>query len=365
MARPVPVRGLTEGAVLAVVVAILALMATYIPLAGAAAFFLCPLPLTVLTVRHGLRVALLAAAVATGIGTMVGGILIGSSITLAFAPIGLAMGIGIRRGLSSTGIWLLTAAVAAVSTIASALLALFGIGQDPRRLLAQVVEESVRNQQSVVQLYERLGISTADVRQAVAQTEQLMRLLPWLLPFLLIGSVAMIAYLNLLVGRPVLRRLRIDVPAFPPLSTWRVPSWFVWTLPVGMLSLILSGAAWPPRAIPEATLRVLTPDHVAAIVGQAVVRYPLLQAAGMNLVMLAQAVFSPLGLITGWVLMERYNVTRWYRWFLIFLAVTSPMLTVVALLLGLADATYDLRSRWRQTAAASPTPASNLVGRRP
>lgn len=149
MARPVPVRGLTEGAVLAVVVAILALMATYIPLAGAAAFFLCPLPLTVLTVRHGLRVALLAAAVATGIGTMVGGILIGSSITLAFAPIGLAMGIGIRRGLSSTGIWLLTAAVAAVSTIASALLALFGIGQDPRRLLAQVVEESVRNQQSV------------------------------------------------------------------------------------------------------------------------------------------------------------------------------------------------------------------------
>jgi Mn2+/Fe2+ NRAMP family transporter len=85
----------------------------------------------------------------------------------------------------------------------------------------------------------------------------------------------------------------------------------------------------------------------------------------MNLVMLAQAVFSPLGLITGWVLMERYNVTRWYRWFLIFLAVTSPMLTVVALLVGLADATYDLRSRWRQTAAASPAPASDLVGRRP
>ncbi len=365
MARPVPVRGLTEGAVLAVVVAVLAVAATYIPLAGAAAFFLCPLPLTVLTVRHGLRVALLAAAVATGIGTMVGGILIGSSITVAFAPLGLAMGIGIRRGLSSTGIWLLTSAVSAVSTVASALLALFGIGQDPRRLLAQVIEESARNQQSVVQLYERLGIYTADVRQAVAQTEQLMRLLPWLLPFLLIGSVAMIAYLNLLVGRPVLRRLRIDVPAFPPLSTWRVPSWFLWTLPVGMLCLILSGAAWPPRPIPEETVRMLPRDDVAAIVGQSVGRYPLLEAAGMNLVVLAQAVFSPLGLITGWVLMGRYNVPPWYRWFLIFLAVTSPMLTLVALLLGLADATYDLRSRWRRTAAASATPARDPVGRRP
>src|SRR3989441_1062044 len=269
MARPVPVRGLTEGAVLAVVVAVLAVAATYIPLAGAAAFFLCPLPLTVLTVRHGLRVALLAAAVAAGIGTMVGGILIGSSITVAFAPLGLAMGIGIRRGLSSTGIWLLTSAVSAVSTVASALLALLGIGQDPRRLLAQIIEESARNQQSVVQLYERLGIYTADVRQAVAQTEQLMRLLPWLLPFLLIGSVAVIAYLNLLVGRPVLRRLRIDVPAFPPLSTWRVPSGFLWTLPVGMLCLILSGAARPPPPLPEATLRGLSPGPAAAVGGPA------------------------------------------------------------------------------------------------
>ena len=365
MTRPVPVRGLTEGAVLAVVVALLAVAATYLPLAGAAAFFLCPLPLTVLTVRHGLRVALLAAAVATGIGTMVGGILIGSSITVAFAPTGLAMGIGIRRGLSSTGIWLLTSAVAAVSTIVGALLALFGIGQDPRRLVAQVIEESARNQQSVVQLYERLGIYTADVRQAVAQTEQLMRLLPWLLPVLLVVGVAMVAYLNLLVGRPVLRRLRIEVPAFPPLSTWRVPSWFMWTLPVGMLCLILSGAARPPHPIPEATMRMLPPDDVAAIVGQVVGRYPLLEAAGMNLVMLAQVVFSPLGLIAGWVLMERYHIPRLYRWFLIFLAVTSPMLTLVALLLGLADATYDLRSRWRQAAAASATPARDPLGRRP
>src|SRR5574337_61469 len=365
MARPVPVRGLTEGAVLAVVVAVLAVAATYLPLVGAAAFFLCPLPLTVLTVRHGLRVAFIAAAVATGIGTMVGGILIGSSITAAFAPAGLAMGMGIRRGLSSTGIWLLTSAVAAASMVASTLLALFGIGQDPRRLFAQAIEESARSQQSVVQLYERLGIYTANVRQAVAQTEQLMRLLPWLLPVLLVGSVAMIAYLNLLVGRPVLRRLGVNVPAFPPLSTWRVPSWFLWTLPAGMLCLILSGMAWQPRPIPEATLRMLSPDDVAAIVGQAGVHYPLLEAAVMNLVMLAQVVFFPLGLIAGWVLMERYHVPRWYRWLLIFLALSSPMLGLLALLLGLADATYDLRSRWRQTVATSATPARDPVGRRP
>src|SRR5712692_2247130 len=109
MARPLPVRGLTEGAVLAAVAALLALAAQYIPLLGTAAVFLCPLPLTVLTVRQGLRVAWLAAAVAAAIGTMVGGVFVGISIALGFAPSGIVMGIGIRRGFSAGGIWLLTA----------------------------------------------------------------------------------------------------------------------------------------------------------------------------------------------------------------------------------------------------------------
>ncbi len=363
MARPVPVRGLTEGAVLAATAAVLALAAQYLPLVGSVAVFLCPLPLTVLTLRYGLRVAVLAAAVATGIGTMVGGLLIGASLAMAFAPSGIAMGIGIRRQFSVERIWLLTAGVAMASVAASAGLALLGIGIDPRQVLAQSIELSAQSQQTAIQIYERLGINTAAMRVTAAQMQQVMETLPRLLPVLLVATGASIAYFNLLVGRAVLRRLRIDVPAFPPLSTWRVPSWFLWTLPVGMVCRILS--AWPPRPIAEVTVRMWLTDLVAAITGQAVVRYPLLQAAGLNLVWLALAVFSWLGLIAGWVLMERYSVPRWYRWFLIVLAFSSPVLSDAALLLGFADASYDLRSRWRRTAAESTTSVRDPVGRRP
>jgi hypothetical protein len=294
---------------------------------------------------------------------MVGGVLIGGSIAVAFAPSGIAMGIGIRRHFSASQIWLLTAGVAMASVVASAGLALLGLGIDPRQELAQLIQLSAQGQQTAIQMYERLGINTAAMRVAAAQMQQVMEILPRLLPVLLVSAGASVAYFNLLVGRAVLRRLRVDVPAFPPLSTWRVPSWFLWTLPVGMLCRILS--AWPPRSIPDAMVRMSSPDHVAAIGGQAVVRYPFLEAAGMNLVWLALAVFSWLGLIAGWVLMERYNVPRWYRWFLILLAFSSPLLSFAALLLGLADATYDLRSRWRRTAATSALPEHDPVGRGP
>ncbi len=360
MARPVPVRGLTEGAVLAAFAAVLALAAKYLPLVGAVAVFLCPLPLTVLTLRHGLRVALLAAVVATGIGTMVGGVLIGGSIAVAFAPSGIAMGIGIRRQFSATRIWLLTAAVAMASVVASAGLALLGLGIDPRQELAQLIHLSAQSQQTAIQFYEQLGINTAATRVVAAQMQQVMDVLPRLLPFLLVTTGASTAYFNLLIGGAVLRRLRVNVPAFPPISMWRVPSWFLWTLPAGMACLMVSGAAGSPPPVPSATVRMLPLDDVAAIAQQAAARFPLLASVGTNLVWLANVVFSLLGLITGWALMERYAIPRWYRWIVIYLSM-SPVFSLVALLLGLADAAYDLRSRWRQTAATSVTPARDPV----
>jgi uncharacterized protein YybS (DUF2232 family) len=339
--------------VLAAVAALLALAAHYIPLLGTAAVFLCPLPLTVLTVRQGLRVAWLAAAVAAAIGTMVGGVFIGISIALGFAPSGIVMGIGIRRGFSAGGIWLLTAGVAIASIAASVGLASLGVGIDPRQVLLQLTQQSIHGQQLAIEFYERFGINTAPMRQVAEQMRQFMEFLPRLVPFLFVAAGATSAYLNLVVARPVLRRMRMNVPAFPPMSTWQVPSWFIWALPVGQLCLVGSVGGGQPFQIPSTTLRMLPRDDLLAVAHQVVTR-PLLEAAGMNLVVFAQLIFSLLGLIVGWVLMERYRVPRWYRWVVIFLALSNPIFSLAALLLGLADAALGLRARWR---TVSPAPA--------
>jgi uncharacterized protein YybS (DUF2232 family) len=346
--RALPVRGLTEGAILAAVAAVLALAAHYLPVAGAVAFFLCPLPLAVLVIRQGMRVAVLAAAVAAAVGSLVGGVLIGLSIVVAFAPMGVAMGAAIRRGWSGGAVWALTWGVAVASALASVGVAMVGVGVDPRQVLLQTIEQTRRSQETAVGLYARLGLDTAQVRQAAAQVQQMMDLLPRLLPLLFVLGGATSAYLNLVVGQAVLRRLRIAaVPSLPPASAWRVPSWFLWTLPAGLALQMAALAAPVPVQVPPAVLQRLPVDDVRAVLAQSVTRYPVLETAGLNLTLFATVVFSGLGLITGWVLMDRYRLPWWYRVVVFVLAVGTPLLSVAVLVLGLADAAFDLRTRWR------------------
>lgn len=350
MARTVSVRGLTEGAVLAALVTVLALAANYLPLVGVGAFFLCPLPLAVLTVRHGLRVAVLTAAVAAAIGGMIGGVLTGVSIAVGFGPTGLAMGVGIRRKLPATSVWLLTASVTIASVVVSAGLAMLGVGLDPRRLLMEMIQHTREGQQTAIDLYERLGLSRTALQQSADLMQQVIDLLPRMVPLLLVVGGATGAYINLVIGRAVMRRLRLEVPAFPPISQWRVPAWFTWVLPVGMLLLWASTAVVPVH-LPGKTFRMLAPDDVSAMVYMAVTRYPILETAGLNLTILAQTVFSLLGLVVCWALMAKYQLPLWYRLIVLSLALPTPLFGVVVLVLGVADAAFDLRGRWRSGAA--------------
>ncbi len=72
-------QGLTEGAILAALVAVLAVATHYVPLLGIATAYLCPLPLAILVIRHGFRVAALATVVS-----------ILAAITVAGPPLRLA-----------------------------------------------------------------------------------------------------------------------------------------------------------------------------------------------------------------------------------------------------------------------------------
>jgi len=133
-----------------------------------------------------------------------------------------------------------------------------------------------------------------------------------------VGSGAFVALINFQVGRLVLRRFGIVTEALPPLTTWRTHPIFLWMLPAGfMLNLI----------------------------GQAL--HDALETAGLNLFFLAQMLLLLQGLLVAWSFFDRYHSPNWLRWIMIAIAFTQPVLSVVIFLLGLADAGFDLRGRWR------------------
>jgi len=315
MGPAVGIRGLTEGAILATLVALLALAARYLPVIQFAAALVCPIPLTFLVIRQGMRVAVLAALVAAAVGAIAGGPLTGVAIVLTFAPIGIALGLGVRNRWAPGTIVLVCAAVATASLLINLGLTLFIAGVNPYTVMFESMQQG---QEQSLRLYERLGIDRKHLEQASGVMKQWLELMPRLMPLLIVGGGAFVALVNFHVGRLVLRRFGINVPALPPLSTWRTHPAILWTLPVGFL---------------------------LGVVGQG--RNLAVETAGLNISFFAQMLLVLQGLLVAWSFFDRYGSPRWMRWIMIGLAFTQPILNVVIFILGLADAAFDLRGRWR------------------
>jgi uncharacterized protein YybS (DUF2232 family) len=341
------IRGLTESAILAALVALFALAARYMPLVGAASVFICPIPLTIAVVRHGFRAGILSALVAGLIAAMIGGPLTGVAIALTFAPMGIALGAGVRANLPAGRILLLASAVACLSLLANLAITLAVSGVNPYTLTFEGLQQG---QDAALDLYSRLGVNRGQIEQQLGPYRQFLTLLPRLIPLLVIVGAAGTAYVSFEVTRFVLRRFGYAIAALPPISAWRVPVLLVWLLPLSFVLQLWAQGNPAPLLLPRETLRNLPPDDVAAILRGSSTRFPWMETAGLNITILAQMVFSLMGLVAAWVLLGRYRTPPLLRWLIILMAFSNPVLGAAVFFLGLADAVFDLRGRWRRAA---------------
>lgn len=347
--RTLSVRGLTEGAILAALVALFALAARYFPLIGIVSTFVTPLPLTVLVVRQGMRAGVLAALVASAIAGMIGGPLTGLAIALTFAPLGIAFGTVLRQQRPAPTVLVVGSVVSTASILINVAITLAISGINP---YATLIHGMVQGQEEALRFYARLGLDEARMEQVAGPMRQILEIMPRLIPMLVVVGGVTTAYVNFEVTRFVLRRFRHPVPALPPLSSWRVPGLLLWALPLGIGLIWLAKAAPVPFDLPGETMRMLPPEDVSAVLYAAASRYPVMETAGLNLSIFTQVIFSMMGLVAAWVLLERYGAPRWLRWMAVTFAFTSPQLGIAVFFLGVADSAFDLRTRWRAARAA-------------
>jgi hypothetical protein len=144
----------------------------------------------------------------------------------------------------------------------------------------------------------------------------------------------------------------------PPLSAWRVPALFIWLLPFSFILQLWARGNPLPLTLPAETLRRLPPDDVTAILHGPASRFPWVETASLNITILAQMIFSLMGLVAAWVLLERYRTPPLLRWLIIFMAFSNPVLGAAAFFLGMADTVFDLRGRWRRAAQRAAEAAS-------
>jgi uncharacterized protein YybS (DUF2232 family) len=314
-----PTRGLTEGAVLAALTAVAAAAGLVIPFAG---ILLAPLPVMLLVIRWGLRTATLAAVVAALILLQVFGPLVALSVTVIFAPVGLALGWGVRRGLGAQLTVLVAAAAFLLSTFATLALTIFVLHQD---VLGQLIRSQVQAMESAQVWAQRLGTPQAQIdemRRAAAVMPQFLRTT---FPVLVALGALVWAYLCYLLARSVLRRVGHDIPPVAPILTWRIPA------------ALASGLLWASGGVSIVSLWA-----------------PGLAGAGLNAVLVNLFVFAFQGVLVATTWMNIRRVPRFAQILAGMMAFTAGLLPMLALaILGILDTWYDFRHLTRSISPAA------------
>ncbi len=331
-------RGLTEGAILAALAAVIAAVGLVVP---PVAVLLAPLPVMLLVIRWGLRTAVLAAVVAGLILLQFFGPLVAVSITVIFAPIGLALGWGVRRGVGAQVTVLAGSAAFLLSTIGTFGLTTFVLHQD---LLGQLIQAQVQGMHQSVALLERFGAPQEKIDEirllADAQCwehhcfpppmEQSLRTV---VPVGVALGALFWGYLCYTLGRSVFRRIGYEIPAVQPMLTWRLPRRLAMTLV--WISAGLSGAGlW----------------------------FPDLSGIVLSAVLLNLFVFGFQGALVAVVWMNGRQLSRAMQ-IIAFVALISMQagLALFGLaILGMLDTWYDFR-RLTSSPGANPQPVPQPI----
>jgi len=332
--RP-PTRGLTEGAILAALTAIIGAVGL---LAPPLAVLLAPLPIMLLVIRWGLRIAVLASIIAAAALFQFAGPLSAVSAVAMFAPLGLTLGWGVRRGLAAQ--W--TILTGSVAFLFASIVMIAGVGgalmhQD---VMGEFITSQVKGMQMAMDLQKRIGAPASQVEEMQKLITMMPQFLRTALPVALAFGALLWAYLCYTLARSVLRRVGHPLPGVPPIVTWRLPA----TVSTVML--------W-----------------AGAVFSLVAIREPRLAGAALDAMLVNLFVFGFQGALVGITWANRRGYPAFIQALFGFTLLGAGILPMLGLaVLGMLDTWWDLRRLLpRDTApvAAGETAAASQTDESP
>lgn len=262
----VKARPVVEGGLLAASLAAIAFLSMYIPYAN----LVWPLPIALVSARHGMRYGVMTAAVgALVVGLMVH-ILTGLFLFLSGGLVGVALGECLRRGTMAGRTVSITTVLAFLSNILTLGLAMVVMQVD----LAQMNQEMASViKQTVTEVSLLMGSSEAERAELEAMGASFVQMYMMLIPSGLFVCGLITAVLNFVLARAVMVRLGMETVSFSPFEMWRFPSWVLYLF---ILSLV--GIYWGNKWADETVVMIagnvqLLTSFVLFVQGASFLRY--------------------------------------------------------------------------------------------
>lgn len=214
-------KAMTQGAMMIALFLLLVALAFYVPLINLLAFIFAPLPLAWYSATYNRKLAIGVSLLAVAASILVGNVLI-VPLALILAIVGLVIGVCLREKKSK--IYLLMATGTAILlTFALQFILLV------RFFDMNFIEESLQFARDTYE--ESLQYSaklTGGEVQIEDQLKQAFDMMEMTMPANITISVFVLAFMWILVLLPLLNRLKVEVPKFPPFRDMRLPRAILW-----------------------------------------------------------------------------------------------------------------------------------------
>lgn len=307
------VKPMVEGGILSAISILFAIIGAYVPLLGAFATLIWPVPIILLGVRHGYKWSILSLVTAGVLIAILVHPLQAVLIAVGFGLVGIVMGYTIRLNYKPVKVLICGSAAFLISQIAVFLITMAVMGINP---VDTQINEMLQGMQGVIDSYRQIGVKEEDLAKITELTDFMKDYLKIIFPAGLAMAAFFVTFVNFLAAKIVLKRLGHHVEAFPPLKYWSLPRYIVYIF-IMAIGLMLWGKSQ---------------------------EYTLLYNIGVN----CQAVTSILLMLQGvalfYFLADKYKLSRFLRGIILILIFTSLGLFIqIFVLAGAFDIVFDYR----------------------
>ncbi|MGE5627081.1 MAG: YybS family protein [Solirubrobacterales bacterium] len=214
-------KAIVEAGLISSILAVLMILTIYVPLFSIVGAFILPIPVTILYIRHNLKITLASVITCTLITSMIFNPTYTIPVLLVMGSQGAALGYCIKNKKST---WFTLTLLAVVSIVASIMDIAIYISFTSQGSFMTFVNNQVNSTKSsmasIIQMYKNSGVSEAQLQQLnssmdILTPEYFIQMIPPIL--VIIGLVS--AWINYSITRAILKKLRYDVPAVSPFST--------------------------------------------------------------------------------------------------------------------------------------------------
>jgi len=233
-------RALTEGALMALVAALLGLASLFLPGVGLLLYFIWPLPLTLLVLRHGFRYGIMGTVITAILLVLMTGPAQGLLLVVNMAGVGLVFGYCFREKIPAGKTLFIGTLAAAVSggltLVLSTVLGDISISQ-----LIAGAESSVDR---LLDIYQSAGVLdrflSASGMTLPEMRESLVNWAKMILPAAFVIFTMVAAMVNYALDKVILKRLGYQFSHLLPFREWRMPWQMIWGVIAGLVALALN-----------------------------------------------------------------------------------------------------------------------------